>query len=411
MTVVHRTYTEFDLRSVTITGLSAKPEAGKIAPIGKFGTGLKYALAVLMRNGCSVTIVTPGQRHKVVGRVSEFRGQPFEGLMLRTYRTGPQGPGKAKRTDLPFTTHYGSNWEMWMAFRELHSNTLDEGGWTKAFQRDLPEEYQHISEGCAIIVEGEAYEKEFYRSHQTFLNAGPETRLEVGGVKIYDLPHADYANEFKYYRGLRAGKFHDNAVSLFTYDCVGEVFLTEERQVIDHYWDWRVATAIAGCDDEELIRAVLEAEDGCWEATLNFHDSMNPSPAFMRVAATAKVRQRHMEYIKAHTPASVKELDLDLYPTPWKMADYAILAGNDNVVAKRPDNMSAADWRSVWTDRVMAINTYAPTVAPETSDEPDAAPVAPAEGDEEVVFLTEEVNRNVDVEFDGPGGPSKVVVR
>lgn len=393
MTIVHRTYTPFDMRAITITGLSVKPEGDKRPAIGKFGTGLKYAIAVLIRNGCSVTIMTPGERHKIVPEAGEFRGQAYEGLLMRSWPTNADA-GKSrrpKRTQLPFTTHYGSNWEMWMAFRELHSNTLDEGGFTERFPNGVPEEHQQVGYGCAILIEGEAYEQEFFRKGQTFLDAGPKTRLVIGGVKIYDLPHPDYANEFKYYRGLRAGQMHDNTVSLFIYDCVDEVYLTEERQVNDYYWDWRVATAIASCDDEELIKAVIEAEDGTWEHQLTFHPSMTPSETFMRIAAIAKVPARHYDFIKAHKPESIKQLDLDLYPTPWHVVSYGILAGNDNVVARRPDNLSEVDFRAVWTDRVEAINTYAPTLKAEEPSEAGAAPVDGAEGGEDVVFLTEEV--------------------
>lgn len=413
MTIVHRTYTEFDLRAITVNGLSVKPDADKRPAIGKFGTGLKYALSVLLREGCSVTILTPGHRHKVVLRASEFRGQPYEALMLRTFRTGPAGPGKAKRTDLPFTSHYGSNWEMWMAFREIESNTRDEGGWTKLFNGTLPDEFKHISDGCAILIEGEAYETEFYRMGQTFLNPDGPPRLDVGGVRIYDRPHEDYLNENKYYRGLRAGKMEGDTQSLFIYDATGDIHLTEERQVSDYYWNWRVTSAIASCDDEKLIRAVLEAEDEFWESKLEFHPSMPASETFMRVAAVAKVKARHSEYIKSKKPESIKQLSVDKYPTPWHMSSYAILSASDAVVARRPDDMSEAVFKGIWMDRVAAINTHAPTAfnveeaaedvqeapagpeagegAGEGSTGPGAAPDGEAEGGEKPVFLTEEV--------------------
>ena len=363
MTIVHRTYTPFDMRAVTITGLSAKPTPG-IDAIGKFGTGLKYALAVLIREGCSVTILTPGERHKIVSQAKEFRGQPYEALLMRSWATGAdlKKSARPRRTELPFTTHYGSNWEMWMAFRELHSNTLDEGGFTERFQDKIPDEHTHISEGCAILVDGEAYEREYYARHRTFLDAGPVVRYEGGGVKIYDRPHDDYANTNKYYRGLRAGNMQGDLMSLFIYDCTGEVYLSEERQVSDYYWDWRVCSAIAESDDEDLIKQVLEADDDWWESSLNFHPSMPVSEAFMKVAAVAKVNSRHYEYVKSKRPESIKELSVDKYPTPWHMTDYAILSASDAVVATRPGDMTPAVFRGIWTDRVSAINTHAPTV-------------------------------------------------
>lgn len=383
MPIVHRTYTEFDIRAVTVTGLSAKLP-GKANPIGKFGTGLKYAIAVLLREGLGVTIVTPTTRYKFVPNAIEFRGQQAEGILMRAWATDKVA--RPKRQELGFTTHYGSNWELWMAFRELHSNTLDEGGFTQMFN-NVPEEHLRVSEGCAIIVEGEAYESEFYNRHKTFLEAGPSTVLETANIKIYELPHEDYVAEYKYYRGLRAGKAEgENKMFLFIYDVMTECYLSEERQVNDFYWNWAVANAIAQCDNEDLIRRVLEAEDDFWESQIQFQEVMKPSETFMRVAATAKVKARHSDYIKAHKPKSIEQLDLDQFPTPWKMTSEMIMAANDNPVAVRPNHMPKEDFKAIWADRLLAINIHAPTLKRE-ADEASPGPAVAAEGDEEAKEL------------------------
>lgn len=384
MPVVHRTYTEFDIRAVTVTGLSAKLP-GKANPIGKFGTGLKYAIAVLLREGLGVTIVTPEARYKFVPHVINFRGQVAEGILMRTW--DPNKVSRPKRQELGFTTHYGSNWELWMAFRELHSNTLDEGGFTDIFN-NVPPEHLKVSEGCAIIIEGEAYESEFYKRHQTFLDAGPKTLYETPCVKVYERPHDEYMSEFKYYRGLRAGKAEGtDAQFLFIYDVLSECYLSEERQVQDWYWNWAVANCILQSDNADFIRRVLEAEDDYWEASLVFQDAMNPGETFMEVAATAKVRSSHYEYIKSKKPKSIEQVSVEEYPTPWKMSNgMTILADNDNPVAVKPNSMAKEHFIAIWTDRLLAINAHAPSVfapAPEADD----APAVEAEGDEKAPIL------------------------
>lgn len=358
MPVVHRTYTEFDIRAVTVNGLSAKPAAPGEKPIGKFGTGLKYALAVLLREGCRVTIVTPEGTHKVVSKAGDFRGVGFEQLFLRT-RTRDN---KFKRTDLPFTTHYGSNWELWMAYREIHSNTLDEGGWSKFFS-NVPEEHTHVSEGCAIIIEGEAYESLHYNSHQTFLKMGYEPILSTPSVDIWKLPHEDYVNELKYYRGLRAGKAPADKMMLYIYNVKSECYLTEERQVSDHYWDWAVLQAVAQSDNKELIKTFLEAEDDFWESTVIFNSSMTLGETFMKAASFAKVPARHYERIEAKRPKSIQQLAVEEYPTPWRVNTYSVVADNGNMVATKPSDMPSADFQALWEDRVRAINEHAPSAA------------------------------------------------
>ena len=53
---------------------------------------------------------------------------------------------------LPFTTELGKNWEVWQAYRELHSNTLDESGVITD---------KKVHNDTVIEVEGSAIEKEY----------------------------------------------------------------------------------------------------------------------------------------------------------------------------------------------------------------------------------------------------------
>ena len=393
MAVVHRTYTPFDMRAVTIQGLSAKPAAPGEKPIGKFGTGLKYALAVLLREGCAVRIITPEGCYRFTTKRAEFRGTEF-GEIWMSFR--PEGGTKPRpRKLMPFTTHYGSNWEMWMAFREIHSNTLDEGGWTKGWAQP-PEDVLHVSEGCAIVVDGEKYDHEFWNSHNTFLNmGGREPILSTPTVDIWELPHDDYVTEFKYYRGLRAGKAPNDKMMSFIYNVKAECYLSEERQVQDHYWDWHVMQAIAGCDDKDLIKRFLEAEDDFWESTVLFRDEMRFSPTFMAAAGYAKVPARHYERIEAKKPKSIEQLAVEEYPTPWRVNSYSIVADNGNMVASRPSGMAERDFQALWKDRLAAVNLHAPSAAyrvPEVEERvnrdaeegtgPDEAPAVAVEGGE-----------------------------
>jgi hypothetical protein len=60
MSVIFQNLGLIDLRAVQIMGLNAKESKN---PIGQFGTGLKYAIAVLLRNNCSVSIFRRPVRH------------------------------------------------------------------------------------------------------------------------------------------------------------------------------------------------------------------------------------------------------------------------------------------------------------------------------------------------------------
>lgn len=388
MSVVHRTYSEFDVRAITIQGLSAKPAAPGEKPIGKFGTGLKYAIAVLIREGCSVTIMTPGQRHKIVGHTGTFRGNDYEGLLMRSWDTTKAA--RPKRTELPFTTHYGSNWEMWMALRELHSNTLDEGGWSKLFNNHIPDEHMNVSEGCAIIIEGEAYEKEYYKLGQVFLHAGDQTVIPSDNVKVYELPHDDYISELRYYRSLRAGDLPENLMFKYIYDVTTECYLSEERQVNVWQWEWAVIQAVARSTDTDFIKTVLEAEDDFWESTIRFNESMDFSEEFLNAASYAKVRAEHWKTIESKKPKSIEQLNIEEFPTPWRINSYAIVADNGNMVATKPANMSEGDWKAVWKDRLAAVNEHAPSILPSEAPEALVAPAQAAEERDKLILPTDD---------------------
>lgn len=99
---------EIDFRSISHFGINVKP--GK-SPIGFFGTGLKYAIAVLMRTGQKVTIYSGLSKCTIGTEESEFRGKNFN-FIKATVDDNPS-------YDIGFTTELGKMWPLWAAYREL----------------------------------------------------------------------------------------------------------------------------------------------------------------------------------------------------------------------------------------------------------------------------------------------------
>lgn len=62
-TIIFHNPGELDIRAVTTFGLSVKKSDN---PIGQFGTGLKYAIAVALRHGCDVEICAGRERYHVL---------------------------------------------------------------------------------------------------------------------------------------------------------------------------------------------------------------------------------------------------------------------------------------------------------------------------------------------------------
>src|SRR5882724_11960473 len=103
-----------DLDAALVMGVNAK--LGE-SPIGFFGTGLKYAMATLLRNNCRFRIFRGVEEFQITTQKLSFRDKNFDLVWLNGSKLG-------------FTTDLGRNWKPWQAYRELYSNAKDEGGQT-----------------------------------------------------------------------------------------------------------------------------------------------------------------------------------------------------------------------------------------------------------------------------------------
>ena len=109
-----------DIRTISLLGLSAKQDS---SAIGQFGTGMKYAISVLLRTGHQLALRIGDDTYEFITKTENFRAKDFSTILMTT----TSGERKGESIVLPITLEYGKNWEVWMAFRELWSNALDEG--------------------------------------------------------------------------------------------------------------------------------------------------------------------------------------------------------------------------------------------------------------------------------------------
>jgi hypothetical protein len=235
-----------DARAIRTFGVSAKEKENAI---GYFGTGMKYAIAILIREGLSVELMAGGKKFVFEKKDSDFRGTSFEAITMNG-------------EELPFTTKLGRNWEVWQAFRELYCNALDENG------RVYMSDDQPIQDGTAnsthFIVSGKAITEAFHNRHKIVLSLPESMRVKVDGIEIYS-----QASQSLYYRGVRVFDFEKP--SLFTYNILDEVELTEDRtlkfasSVVN-----KVPLALSRLNCKSTIRKVLTAEEQWAERDFSF---------------------------------------------------------------------------------------------------------------------------------------------
>jgi len=239
-----------DLDVIRVMGVSVKENA---SPIGYFGTGLKFAIATLLRTGHRIELTCGEDVYSFETRDTSIRGQDFK----RCYMN---------EEALPFTTELGRNWEVWQAYRELHSNTLDEDGEIS----DKP-----LTGDTVFKVIGSAIQNEYHSRHKIF----------VTGVPLYsDSSIEIYSGESSsvYYRGVLAGRLPK--MSRFTYNILETMELTEDR-TFKSAWDveYKIEKSVPRADNEEVVFGLIEGGD-FYEAGMTYTYCAEPSEKFVAIA-------------------------------------------------------------------------------------------------------------------------------
>lgn len=234
---------EIEVRAIANFGVSVKETEN---PIGFFGTGLKYALAVLLRTGHEVVIQCGLQTLHVRARAETIRGKEF-GLVY------------AGDVPLGFTTELGKTWEVWMAYRELHCNAKDERG--AAFQSEAMPDAE--SGKTRVIVIGEPLNLA-HATREDFLLLD-EPAFKLGTMEVRNRPSRSF-----FFRGIKVFEFPRPA--LFTYNQTARMELTEDRTLKNGYEAcYHSARAILAHADKTMLEHVLMAGEENIEHHFDYH--------------------------------------------------------------------------------------------------------------------------------------------
>lgn len=235
-----------DTRAIRTFGVSAKEKENAI---GYFGTGLKYALAILIREGIKVDLMAGGKIYHFEKRDTDFRGTTFESITMNG-------------EELPFTTKLGRNWQVWQAFRELYCNALDENG--RVYMSDSPPIQDGTHDSTHFIVSGPAISEAFHNRNKIVLSLPDTMKIKGDGVEIFSQP-----SQSLYYRGVRVYDFE--RPSLFTYNVTDELELTEDRTLkFSSSALSKIPLALSRLTDRSVIRKALTAGEEWAERDFSF---------------------------------------------------------------------------------------------------------------------------------------------
>lgn len=252
--LIFRTPGTIDMRAFEMFGLSSKDDT----QIGRFGTGLKYASAIILRLGGSLTIRTPTAAHHLTTAKMDFRDVEAQ----RVY---------CNDTPLAFTTDLGRDWEPWMAFRELYSNTLDEGGSVR-FAEAAPAAAP--TDSTEIIVDCNPLTAVYFDRDLYFIDAEDKPLAAFGAVEVYSGQSSHF-----YYRNIAVLKLPEPAQ--YRYNFIGHVELSEDRTASSPFsLTYDLGRSLAVCENEQILQKALHRQAPL-ESTLSFSSSWNYSAAFI----------------------------------------------------------------------------------------------------------------------------------
>lgn len=227
--------------------LGASSKRGDDSKIGYFGTGLKYALAVLLREDIKFKIYSGEQEIKIGTRKTKFLDQVVTVITVNGEKTS-------------ITLEAGINWETWFAIREIYSNTVDESGTMKTSDKIEPK-----NNTTKIYIEGGDKLKNLFENWSDYFS---NKRLVISGEKNKVLQKTTTERLILFRKGIRA--YTNRTKSVFDYD-VDKVKINESRVVENDYEArQRAAEALAQCNDTQALEHFIHSSSEVYEKQPEF---------------------------------------------------------------------------------------------------------------------------------------------
>lgn len=220
--------------------VGASTKRGDSSKIGQFGSGNKYALALLIREGYSPKIFSGTTEIVVETKPVQFRDETFNVVFINGEKTS-------------ITDSMGKDWEFWQAIREIYCNALDEGG----SGIEIVDEISLNPEETHFYIKYERDAEKFMQNFSLYFSTNTDPLFKSSHGEI--LPKkSDKANIYR--KGVRCVPNSFSKKSFFDYN-FNEIAIGENR-LYRNYWDVsaRIWDNIMSCTDESIINTVLK---GC----------------------------------------------------------------------------------------------------------------------------------------------------
>lgn len=241
------------LSLVDLTTMGDSVKRGDDSTIGQFDSGLKYALAILYRSGVEVEILSGGISYEIGTTIITPDHKAKEVLTVNGEPTA-------------FSPQLGFNWEPWMAYRELYSNCIDEGG--EVFFLD-DEDPLDLNYETIIQLKGSSLNEEMIKDWGLYFLDPKKALCESNGVKVYP----NNSGHLKLYKSGILIYEDKNVDSLFLYDDK-HASIDERRYLNDLYsLKCNIGYSLSQCEYEEVVTSILNCDHSLFEDSVSFSGS------------------------------------------------------------------------------------------------------------------------------------------
>lgn len=317
-----------DVAAITTMGVSVKDEGA----IGYFGTGLKFAIATLLRHGCTITIYRSDEPLTFTAAEIEVRGAKFDCVYMNGQPLG-------------FTTTLGRDWLPWMAFRELASNCRDEGG---DYWRG--ESFPLESGQTTIVVDGEAIMDVWNERASIMLEGDPLLTTEHAEIREGSSPYV-------FYRGVRI--FTAPRPMTNTYNILSTLELTEDRTAKNWYQvEIAIECCIGALEDRAQLRRILTCGELYAEHHMNVPAYGMPKEVFCEVSREIAMGSTTEANANPHAVSFARESAI----RDMKPGDSVALDAVQSKMLERATSMLVASGFAIDEFPVIVCDTLGPNI-------------------------------------------------
>ena len=241
--------------------------------IGKFDSGLKYALAILHRNNVDITIRTFSAFYKVSSTIKRDTesNKTKSVLTLEKYVNDEL----AEIIETAFAVNLGYDWDFWMAIRELYSNCIDEKGKTLLIDPNIDNVILvHDNGHTDLIEQDKCYEliNSSYKSPHTVITISGDALFDIYDnwnnyfidttkTQLYDSSAVQiYNNKREFLRIYKRGiliyeDLHETSMYIYNINNAG----IDERRVLSDFDGIKnqITSTIQYCSDKDFINIFI----------------------------------------------------------------------------------------------------------------------------------------------------------